>query len=360
MGYEISEFDLASIMHFAERVVHLSEYKKNLHDYLIKKMSDIAPNLSALIGLYPHLLQTHPAISRHLHFPHTLHSFACVMRHSILEHHHPHIILHTSLSLSLSLSFFFSYSPPPPLSGEVIGARLISHAGSLTNLAKYPASTVQILGAEKALFRALKTRGKTPKYGLIYNSSFIGRAGAKNKGRISRYLANKAAIASRIDSFSDPAIATGSRFGEVLKQQVEERLEFYDTGKAPRKNIECMTQAAADVQEATIAAAAEAEAAAVAAAKPKKHKKRKSAPVEEVAAAPVEMEVTAPEAEEAPKKKRKSKVKQEPVEVKVEPEPEAMEGVVEEAPAPEPEPAPVVEKTPKKRKSTKAATPTSS
>ena len=45
------------------------------------------------------------------------------------------------------------------LIGETVGARLISHAGSLTNLAKYPASTVQILGAEKALFRALKTKG---------------------------------------------------------------------------------------------------------------------------------------------------------------------------------------------------------
>ncbi|NXS58022.1 NOP56 protein, partial [Brachypteracias leptosomus] len=68
------------------------------------------------------------------------------------------------------------------LIGEVVGARLISHAGSLTNLAKYPASTVQILGAEKALFRALKTRGNTPKYGLIFHSTFIGRAAAKNKG----------------------------------------------------------------------------------------------------------------------------------------------------------------------------------
>merc|ERR1712154_436995 len=72
------------------------------------------------------------------------------------------------------------------LIGEQVGARLISHAGSLTNLAKYPASTVQILGAEKALFRALKTRGNTPKYGLIFHSTFIGRAGAKNKGRRKR------------------------------------------------------------------------------------------------------------------------------------------------------------------------------
>lgn len=87
------------------------------------------------------------------------------------------------------------------LLGDQVGARLISHAGSLTNLAKYPASTVQILGAEKALFRALKARTNTPKYGLLYNSTFIGRAGLKNKGRISRFLANKCSIASRIDCF---------------------------------------------------------------------------------------------------------------------------------------------------------------
>lgn len=68
------------------------------------------------------------------------------------------------------------------LVGDTVGARLISHAGSLTNLAKYPASTVQILGAEKALFRALKTKGNTPKYGLIYHSTFIGRAQARRAG----------------------------------------------------------------------------------------------------------------------------------------------------------------------------------
>lgn len=55
---------------------------------------------------------------------------------------------------------------------------------------------------ELFLHRALKTRGNTPKYGLIFHSTFIGRAGAKNKGRISRYLANKCTIASRIDCFS--------------------------------------------------------------------------------------------------------------------------------------------------------------
>merc|ERR1712025_1115818 len=107
------------------------------------------------------------------------------------------------------------------LIGEQIGARLICHAGSLTNLAKYPASTIQILGAEKALFRALKTKGNTPKYGLIFHSTFIGRAKQLNKGRIARYLANKCALACRIDCFSDEATTI---FGEKLRDQVEERL----------------------------------------------------------------------------------------------------------------------------------------
>jgi nucleolar protein 56 len=123
------------------------------------------------------------------------------------------------------------------LIGDVVGARLISQAGSLTNLAKAPASTVQILGAEKALFRALKTKSNTPKYGLIFHSSFIGRAAAKNKGRISRYLANKCSIAARIDSFSDKATPL---FGERMRDQVEERLSFYETGAAPTRNATAM------------------------------------------------------------------------------------------------------------------------
>ncbi|XP_064163754.1 nucleolar protein 56 isoform X6 [Anguilla rostrata] len=132
------------------------------------------------------------------------------------------------------------------LIGEVVGARLISHAGSLTNLAKYPASTVQILGAEKALFRALKTKGNTPKYGLIFHSTFIGRAAAKNKGRISRYLANKCTIASRIDCFSE---VPTSVFGDKLRDQVEERLSFYETGEAPRKNLDVMKEAVIEAGE---------------------------------------------------------------------------------------------------------------
>ncbi|KAM2089573.1 hypothetical protein ACFX1T_033497 [Malus domestica] len=89
------------------------------------------------------------------------------------------------------------------LVGELVGARLISHGGSLLNLAKQPGSTVQILGAEKALFRALKTKHATPKYGLIYHASLIGKAAPKLKGKISRSLASKAALAIRVDALGD-------------------------------------------------------------------------------------------------------------------------------------------------------------
>jgi nucleolar protein 56 len=162
------------------------------------------------------------------------------------------IIVFTERMISLALyrKKLFAYledkmaTVAPNLSsliGETIAARLIQKAGSLTSLAKCPASTVQILGAEKALFRALKTKGNTPKYGLIYHSTFIGRASAKNKGRISRYLANKCSIASRIDSFIDEPT---NAYGEQLRDQVEERLKFYDTGDQPRKNVDVMTAVA--------------------------------------------------------------------------------------------------------------------
>lgn len=85
-GQDLSPVDLINVQTFAQRVMDLADYRKKLYDYLVAKMSDIAPNLAALIG-------------------------------------------------------------------EMVGARLISHAGSLTNLAKCPSSTLQILGAEKALFR---------------------------------------------------------------------------------------------------------------------------------------------------------------------------------------------------------------
>lgn len=89
------------------------------------------------------------------------------------------------------------------LVGELVGARLIAHAGSLMNLSKSPASTLQILGAEKALFRALKTKHDTPKYGLIYHASLIGQATGKNKGKMARILAAKASLGIRVDALAE-------------------------------------------------------------------------------------------------------------------------------------------------------------
>lgn len=189
------------------------------------------------------------------------------------------------------------------LIGEVVGARLISHAGSLTNLAKYPASTVQILGAEKALFRALKTRGNTPKYGLIFHSTFIGRAAAKNKGRISRYLANKCTIASRIDCFSEIPTAV---YGDKLRAQVEERLTFYETGEAPRKNLEVMKEAQQEASEVVSEIKRKLDK------KERKKKKREKRRLEALAAAAAEEEAAPQEEEEEePSKKKKKKRKSE-------------------------------------------------
>ncbi len=195
--------------------------------------------------------------------------------------------------------------------GEQVGARLISHAGSLTSLAKYPASTVQILGAEKALFRSLKTKGNTPKYGLIFHSSFIGRAQPKNKGRIARYLANKCSIASRIDSFSESG--NSDTFGVKLRSQVEERLEFYKSGTKPRKNLDVMHEAisAAAATATTSAGSGGADAAAADKKKAKKEKRKaEEAAAAAPASAPMEVDATDEEAAKRAKKKAKKEAKE--------------------------------------------------
>ncbi|CAI5740720.1 unnamed protein product [Peronospora destructor] len=111
--------------------------------------------------------------------------------------------------------------------GELVGARLIAHAGSLMNLAKHPASTVQILGAEKALFRALKTKHDTPKYGLIYHASLIGQTAPKHKGKISRVLAAKTSLAARVDALGD---ATEATIGYDNRAKVEARVRQLENG----------------------------------------------------------------------------------------------------------------------------------
>lgn len=158
MGTEVSDEDIANIMHLCDQVIEISEYRTQLYDYLKNRMMAIAPNLTVMVG-------------------------------------------------------------------ELVGARLISHAGSLLNLAKHPASTVQILGAEKALFRALKTRRDTPKYGLIYHASLVGQTTAKNKGKISRMLAAKTSLAIRYDALGED---TNAEMGIENRAKLEARLRYLE------------------------------------------------------------------------------------------------------------------------------------
>lgn len=114
--------------------------------------------------------------------------------------------------------------------GELVAARLISHAGSLISLAKMPASTIQIFGAEKALFRALRTKHETPKYGLIYQASFVGsQNNAKMKGKVSRSLASKCALCVRVDALGESSDGT---IGQKSKKMIESRIAALEGGVA--------------------------------------------------------------------------------------------------------------------------------
>jgi nucleolar protein 58 len=110
--------------------------------------------------------------------------------------------------------------------GELVGAKLIAHAGSLINLAKYPASTIQILGAEKALFRAMKTKHNTPKYGLIYQASLVGQSHQKVKGKISRALAAKCSVCIRVDALGE---SENAEIGVECREYIEKRLKFLES-----------------------------------------------------------------------------------------------------------------------------------
>jgi len=186
--------------------------------------------------------------------------------------------------------------------GEMVGARLIAHAGSLMNLAKHPASTVQILGAEKALFRALKTRHETPKYGLIYHASLIGQTSTKFKGKISRVLAAKTALAIRVDAMGDGE--SNDNFGLDNRAKVEARMRQLEGGG----QLQVLSSSTAKstptkyVKEASAGASYNAAADAVEEKKVKKTKKRKASTDD----SEVTKEVKSDDSE-APKKKKKKK-----------------------------------------------------
>merc|ERR1712003_210760 len=184
--------------------------------------------------------------------------------------------------------------------GELVGARLISQAGSLMSLAKHPSSTVQILGAEKALFRALKTKKNTPKYGLIYHASLVGQSAPALKGKISRVLAAKLSLCCRVDALGDQVEPT---LGKEFKEYVEKRLATLEEGgmRSLTKGVSKpqqgkFKQKALDTKSGTASYSAEGDVVE----EPVKKKKRKASAADEEVAAEAE--------EEAPKKKKKKKV----------------------------------------------------
>jgi len=111
------------------------------------------------------------------------------------------------------------------LVGSLLGARLISLAGSLENLAKLPASTIQVLGAEKALFRSLKTGTKPPKHGIIFQYPEIHKAPRWQRGKMARTLAAKLAIAAKVDAFTGRWV--GDKLVEELNKRIEEIKKLY-------------------------------------------------------------------------------------------------------------------------------------
>ena len=105
------------------------------------------------------------------------------------------------------------------LAGPVLSARLISIAGGLENLAKMPSSTLQVLGAEKALFRALKTGSRPPKHGVIFQHAIVHQAPRWQRGKVARAVSGKLSIAARVDAFE------GEFMGERLKTEVREKVD---------------------------------------------------------------------------------------------------------------------------------------
>ena len=117
------------------------------------------------------------------------------------------------------------------IGGSLLGARLLALAGGLLNLAKLPASTIQVLGAEKALFRSLKTKARPPKHGIIFQHPLIHDGKRWQRGKIARALAGKLAIAARVDAFNGEYV--GDKLKADLEKRIDEIRERYDKPPPP-------------------------------------------------------------------------------------------------------------------------------
>ncbi|MEM2961792.1 MAG: C/D box methylation guide ribonucleoprotein complex aNOP56 subunit [Candidatus Bathyarchaeia archaeon] len=140
--------------------------------------------------------------------------------------------LRGEIALSLERAMMESTPNLASVIGPTIAARLISLAGGIDNLAKMPASTIQVLGAEKALFRALRTGSRPPKHGVIFQYAPLHQSPRWQRGKIARALAAKIAIAARLDAYN------GEFRGGELREDLERRIaEIRSRYKSPPRKV---------------------------------------------------------------------------------------------------------------------------
>ena len=113
------------------------------------------------------------------------------------------------------------------VAGSSLGAKLMAKAGSLKRLVLMPASTIQVLGAEKALFRHMKTGAKPPRHGIIVHHPLISSAKQSEHGKRARTLADKISIAVKVDYFK------GEFIGNKLKKQIEDKFPKENSSSSP-------------------------------------------------------------------------------------------------------------------------------
>ena len=118
----------------------------------------------------------------------------------------------------------------------IIGARLVAKAGSLIKLAQMPSSTIQIIGAEKALFRALKTGTRPPKHGLLFQHPSVNSAPKWQRGKIARALSSKIAIAVRIDVYRNAEL--DNSLLEQLTKRIETIQKIYQEPPKEKESFE--------------------------------------------------------------------------------------------------------------------------
>ncbi|MHA1775979.1 MAG: hypothetical protein DRO88_01035 [Promethearchaeia archaeon] len=164
MGGDLREIDFKPIKQLADHILSLSEYRKEVENYLTSTLDEVAPNLKAVLG------------------------------------------------------------------AQITG-KLIAAAGSLEHLAHMSSSTLQMLGAEKALFKAMRSGGKTPKYGLIFQWNKIRTEKSHLRGKVARMVAGKVSILAKVDYYH------GEFIGDSIKAQIDKKIQLLQKQfpRAPKK-----------------------------------------------------------------------------------------------------------------------------